>query len=98
MSSILMLLLVMLICSSTISEGFFTLFPKNQNGFQQPKHAKGVKVVDYARHDLPKIRMGERTNDLTSGVHFVSLRPFGGFSFCVNFVIFWNFEKRHFER
>jgi hypothetical protein len=51
---------------------FFTLFPKHQNGFVQPKHAPGVKVADHARHDLPKIRMGERTSDLTSGVNFVS--------------------------
>lgn len=48
----------------------FSLFPKA--GFVPPKHAPGVEVVDFARHDLPKIRMGERTNDLTSGVHFVS--------------------------
>ena len=51
---------------------FESLFPNNRNGFVQPKHAPGVEVADFARHDLPRIRMGERTLDLTSGVNFVS--------------------------
>jgi hypothetical protein len=72
--SLLVIALSLLLIASLVVEGFFTLFPKNQNGFQQPKHAPGVKVVDFARHDLPRIRMGERTVDLTSGVNFVSLK------------------------
>ena len=52
---------------------FERLFPDNSNGFVQPKHAPGVQVADFAKHDLPKIRMSERTVDLTSGVNFVSL-------------------------
>ena len=51
----------------------FSLFSSSKEStFVQPKHAPGVTVADFARHDLPKLRMGERTNDLTSGVHFVS--------------------------
>jgi hypothetical protein len=47
--------------------------PRRKSTFKQPKHAAGVKVVDYARHDLPPLLMGERVTDLTSGVHFDNL-------------------------
>ncbi|KAH9256056.1 hypothetical protein BASA81_005832 [Batrachochytrium salamandrivorans] len=65
--------------------------------FTQPKHADGVTVANFARHDLPPIRMGGRINDLVSGVHFDNLmqdtpdelRPpsiilFHGFESCPN--------------
>jgi len=59
---------------SCFSAAAFSIFPgKGNSGFVAPKHAKGVNVVDFARHDLPKVRMGERTIDLMSGIHFVSL-------------------------
>lgn len=67
----LVLILVFLLVAVDVASGF-VLFPNHQNGFQQPKHAPGVEVADYARHDLPPVRMGERTIDLMSGIHFVS--------------------------
>jgi len=67
------LLLSLLLLAPIHIHGFFSLFPGHANGFVQPKHAPGVKVVDNARHDLPKVRMGERVIDLTSAVHFDNL-------------------------
>ena len=67
--------LLLIATASAFSLGSLgSLFPGNKNAFVQPKHAPGVKVADYARHDLPRIRMGERTIDLTSGVNFVSVK------------------------
>jgi hypothetical protein len=41
--------------------------------FIPPKHAPGVSVVNFARHDLPPVILGERVIDLMSGVHFDNL-------------------------
>ena len=39
----------------------------------RPKHAEGIKVADYADHDLPSVHLGERVIDLMSGMHFDNL-------------------------
>ncbi len=36
----------------------------------EPEHAKGVKVVNFASHDLPKMAIGGRWIDLFNGMHF----------------------------
>jgi hypothetical protein len=41
--------------------------------FVPPKNPNGVSVVNFARHDLPPVTVGERVIDLMSGVHFDNL-------------------------
>ena len=35
--------------------------------FKMPNHLNGVTVVDFAKHNLPPVRLGERVIDLMSG-------------------------------
>lgn len=41
--------------------------------FDPPTHAPGVRVADFAKKDLPSVRLNERVVDLMSGMHFDNL-------------------------